>query len=287
MATDKQMEANQANAQKSTGPRTAEGKAKSRRNALKHGLTSDKELLPVEDEKLYNERLARWMGEVEPETDIECFLVESAVTASVRLDRCKRHERAEMKRRRRRAIGRWEAAQTRRVNAILKYWEGDPGYCVGELEQFTRGCDWLLDAWEELSTALEANEYWTGEEAAMALRLLGKAPELLHEDDLQVLAFRRFAIAAQPELDPDELDAFFGVDTSQLGDDERLAQLEAKLPDRDEAREALWEIVDKELERLAPIRAKLWKENDAPALSEKVDLATLDESKIGQLRRRY
>jgi hypothetical protein len=40
MATARQIEANRSNAQKSTGPRTAEGKAASRRNAFKHGLAS-------------------------------------------------------------------------------------------------------------------------------------------------------------------------------------------------------------------------------------------------------
>ena len=40
MASDKITERNRQNAQNSTGPRTAEGKAKSSRNALKHGFTS-------------------------------------------------------------------------------------------------------------------------------------------------------------------------------------------------------------------------------------------------------
>ena len=40
MATEKQIAANRRNAQKSTGPRTAAGKAVSRRNALLHGLYS-------------------------------------------------------------------------------------------------------------------------------------------------------------------------------------------------------------------------------------------------------
>src|ERR1035441_5914001 len=39
MATPAQITANRANAQKSTGPRSAEGKSASRFNALKHGMT--------------------------------------------------------------------------------------------------------------------------------------------------------------------------------------------------------------------------------------------------------
>jgi hypothetical protein len=39
MATEKQIRANRENAKKSTGPRTAAGRAKSSRNALRHGLS--------------------------------------------------------------------------------------------------------------------------------------------------------------------------------------------------------------------------------------------------------
>ena len=39
MATEKQIAANRANAQKSTGPKTAAGKLKSSRNAYRHGLS--------------------------------------------------------------------------------------------------------------------------------------------------------------------------------------------------------------------------------------------------------
>jgi hypothetical protein len=39
MASEKQMAANRANAKKSTGPKTAAGKLKASRNALRHGLS--------------------------------------------------------------------------------------------------------------------------------------------------------------------------------------------------------------------------------------------------------
>jgi hypothetical protein len=40
MATEKQIRANRANAQRSTGPRTGAGKLKSSRNAFRHGLSA-------------------------------------------------------------------------------------------------------------------------------------------------------------------------------------------------------------------------------------------------------
>ena len=47
--TEAKIEANQANAQLSTGPRTEQGKAISSFNSLRHGLTAMTVLLPGED----------------------------------------------------------------------------------------------------------------------------------------------------------------------------------------------------------------------------------------------
>jgi hypothetical protein len=49
MASERQFKANQQNAQKSTGPRTDAGRARSSMNAIIHGLTAMRCLLPGED----------------------------------------------------------------------------------------------------------------------------------------------------------------------------------------------------------------------------------------------
>jgi hypothetical protein len=47
MATDRQIAANRRNAKKSSGPRSAGGKARSRRNALRHGLSIASRAIPA------------------------------------------------------------------------------------------------------------------------------------------------------------------------------------------------------------------------------------------------
>jgi len=47
MASERQIAANRRNAKKSTGPRSADGKARSRRNALRHGLSIASRANPV------------------------------------------------------------------------------------------------------------------------------------------------------------------------------------------------------------------------------------------------
>jgi len=53
MTSPKQIEANRQNAIKSTGPRTDVGKARSRLNALRHGLTAETVIAAIEDTEDY------------------------------------------------------------------------------------------------------------------------------------------------------------------------------------------------------------------------------------------
>ena len=54
MLTDNQLEANRANAQKSTGPVTPKGKERSKLNAQRHGLTGQTSVMPNEDMEAFN-----------------------------------------------------------------------------------------------------------------------------------------------------------------------------------------------------------------------------------------
>ncbi|HEY3835861.1 MAG TPA: hypothetical protein VGL72_04795 [Bryobacteraceae bacterium] len=76
MATPKQIEANRANAKKSTGPLTTEGKVKASLNAVSHGLTSGVHFLKDEDPKEFQALLADLNADHEPATHTEQILVE-------------------------------------------------------------------------------------------------------------------------------------------------------------------------------------------------------------------
>jgi hypothetical protein len=77
MSTSRQRRANRANAQKSTGPTSPEGKAKSCLNHLSHGLTSNLEhLIPGEDVDDLKAMVNDLMNEHLPATPTEQILVE-------------------------------------------------------------------------------------------------------------------------------------------------------------------------------------------------------------------
>jgi hypothetical protein len=79
--------ANRANAQKSTGPTTPEGKAISSLHAVKSGLTGKAVLLPSDDVAAYEAHIARFQKELQPVGDRETHLVQALADTQWRLDR--------------------------------------------------------------------------------------------------------------------------------------------------------------------------------------------------------
>src|SRR3954451_18752567 len=96
MATAKQIAANRRNAQKSTGPKTEEGKAKSRLNALQHGLGAIHVPLPHEDPNELPHILAGLMETHYAANAQEQMLVHNIASAYLRIQRSSRFEAALM-----------------------------------------------------------------------------------------------------------------------------------------------------------------------------------------------
>ncbi len=80
-------ETNRANAQHSTGPKSAEGKQKSSLNALRHGLTGQIVVMPGEDLEAYQQHVKSFTGDLHPVGAIEANLVQALADCSWRLNR--------------------------------------------------------------------------------------------------------------------------------------------------------------------------------------------------------
>jgi hypothetical protein len=87
MVTEAQILANRRNAQKSTGPRTPEGKTVVSQNAFKHGLSAGQNIISSEsqaDFELYRDLM---LAELDPASPMESMLAERIVVLSWRLKR--------------------------------------------------------------------------------------------------------------------------------------------------------------------------------------------------------
>ena len=70
------LEANRANAKRSTGPRTEVGKSRSKLNAVKHGLSAKTVVIGDEDPRDFEALRAALERDFQPETALESELVD-------------------------------------------------------------------------------------------------------------------------------------------------------------------------------------------------------------------
>jgi hypothetical protein len=90
MSTKAQTKANQQNAQKSTGPRTDEGKAVVSQNAVKHGLFAAEAVITGENPADYEAYHDQFLAELAPIGMVESMLAERVVSLGWRLQRAER-----------------------------------------------------------------------------------------------------------------------------------------------------------------------------------------------------
>jgi hypothetical protein len=92
MPTLAQLTANRANAQRSTGPRSVEGKAVSRFNALTHGMDAASIVIPGEDPAVFEAISEDYHRQFVPQSALEQFHVDTLIRSDWQKRRLQRTE---------------------------------------------------------------------------------------------------------------------------------------------------------------------------------------------------
>jgi hypothetical protein len=210
MATSAQIDANRRNAQKSSGPRTAEGKNRSRMNALDHGGRASILALPPEEFAQYEEWRLAWKRAYRPRCAAEEVLIDritaldwqekwierakfarlSSRVSHSTVDEADREKEQVLKLSQKlfrgacgtkalhlhQEIGeRSDDDQSPRISSETKD-EEHPMFLVHRLQTTLTGCEWLLDQWARLRELLEEGAPWFPADKLKAIRLLGYHP---------------------------------------------------------------------------------------------------------------
>ena len=215
----KQIEANRRNAGKSTGPKTPEGRAVSKMNALKHGILSKEVLVRGLNRKESGRELTalhqRFWEQLNPEGPMEEMLVDQIVTTHWRLRRALTAESGEIEL----SVDEGQWNRRRGANPVLQWmqWErlGDP---IWNMEDSSLGNS-ILESWlDEVRKAVEqAGELTEAAIQDLAKQYGGKPNSLTRE-----LEELRLQLQENPE----------GLDASLLRErnkDRVLAFLKRKL----------------------------------------------------------
>jgi hypothetical protein len=133
MATQAQIKANRQNAKKSTGPKTAEGKAAVSQNAVKHGLFTDS-VVTGETEAEYAAFHRELLAELDPRGVMELLLAERVVSLWWRLRRAERMQNQAIEDK----IGRFVTNKSSRSSREYYLLDqgirpGDPGFDLDDL----------------------------------------------------------------------------------------------------------------------------------------------------------
>jgi hypothetical protein len=151
VATENQVQANRANAQKSTGPRTAEGKTAVRHNAVTHGLLVSEVVIPdgaaKENREEYEALYAGMCKSYEAANLMEAILVQKMTDAVWRSRRAHRHEGGLLRRNR-------DDVESHLREAIRQEFRTDVQYLHSSLESADHDVN-ILSRPESFSTTRE------------------------------------------------------------------------------------------------------------------------------------
>ncbi len=262
--------ANRKNAQLSTGPRTSEGKARARTNAVKHGLTGAGIALPAEDAAIVELRFSEMQADLAPTTLEGRLLVHLAALMSVQIERSARHQTAMVAMAGRHAADEFDLARLAEVDRLFDTIDTNPREHHRRLQTTIEGVDRLLAALQGVRDQLRSGSYktWTVVDRNKVDCFLGGSVSKFPMSRCDAVMF---AIAGNPAHIPQS----------------ELAQIpEGWTRDR-YFRDELIALVDAERTRLAQVRATIDPSIVADDRREAVDRARVILSTEAILAKKY
>jgi hypothetical protein len=256
--------ANRRNALLSRGPTTPEGKARSRANSYKHGMTGAGVVLPPEEAA----EIDRQAAEIRRTVAVPALARRVAVLAS-RLDRLAIHDEAASARRVRDAVSDAREERQQEVDAWTELLADESRVAVRNLRRTPEGAERLIGLWEDLAGDLAAGVFWSEAHQGRAENLLGRRPGDLGSSRAGILS-----TAAQGKFDliPSDPTAY------------EPGRLRAR---REQARADLAALIAGEVDRLRAHQATFPDLGPEAEQAEAADLALFDTTKQGELFRRY
>ncbi len=168
--------ANRENCRRSTGPRTAAGKERSRRNGLKHGLTGAGIVVPDEDVAAIQGRFDALEAELIAGSELGRILVHRVALLSVRLERSARHEAAAIGERMRSAEADFDEGRSAEVDRLMSRIASEPASVARRLIRTPEGIDRMVASYGDLKHDLIRDNgfYWSDAHQERAENLMGR-----------------------------------------------------------------------------------------------------------------
>jgi hypothetical protein len=292
--SERKINANRINASKSTGPKTAEGKEQSRRNALKHGLTATVIEIPDENPLLFAARLDAWDDDLNPDAaPVARFLVKRAVATSIRLDRMDVVYNAKIAELVRSADLTRLSERSADVEKYSRlFFSNDSDIAHRHLRMTVEGCNHMLALWITLRSTVESPSSWDGEDEHLTLRLLNHVsanahpvPSTLIDWTIVVVEHREVAKKLKDNENPDRL-TWDKKYTSQTSHDYDLDRIGALAVQAEAARVRLAATIEAGIAELTAHRDILIR-SEVVERSEVVWRLRFDASDEGKLLHRY
>jgi hypothetical protein len=285
MTPEQRQKINAQNAQKSTGPRTPEGRARSRTNALKHGLTAQTLALPSEDPEVVAQHVDLWVDTYQPRAPAELVLVEEAAKAALTLRRCTVREKSLVEDHVANLAVKIHHADEDQLADLQKLLETDPAIAARHLKRFSHGVRWMIERWR-LFHKLAQRQGYIGQAVLTreAVRLLGCDP---NEPKTSLVSGYLLTLAdasAWPE--PNEGYLARHLDSKKIHPEYRIVHGDSPLP-QDEARATVRVIVEGELRALEGLLPWLEKHEEARLERAKAVAVLPEDSPDARLLLRY